>query len=169
MLTLTLDAMHQRFGTVFARRRPSCDQKLEYSKTPPGLLSTGSALKAAARIKRIPSQSGFRCFLGCFRSLCNLLLSFVASLLFKVHSPQHCLLHHLLVLLHVTVTVAANRQGGQSGLFLQLQPPTGLLPTATPPAATYQLEADAEACSSNKRVRASCSSLQVRWQELVLD
>ena len=27
MLTLTLDAMHQRFGIVFARRRPSCDQK----------------------------------------------------------------------------------------------------------------------------------------------
>ena len=40
--------------------------------------------------QKIPSQSGFRCFLGCSCSLSNLLLSFVASLLFKIHSPQHC-------------------------------------------------------------------------------
>ena len=49
-----------------------------------------NARGGCSRIKRIPSQSGFRCFLSCFRSLSNLLFSFVASLLFKVHSPQHC-------------------------------------------------------------------------------
>ena len=39
MLTLTLDAMHQLRGIFFARRRPSCNQKLEYSKTGPSRAS----------------------------------------------------------------------------------------------------------------------------------
>ena len=50
------------------------------------LVNRISAKGGCSRIKRIPSQSGFRCFLGCLCRFGNLLLSLVASLLFKVRS-----------------------------------------------------------------------------------
>ena len=61
------------------------DTSLHAKTTTRNLVTRVNAQGGCSRIKRIPSQSGFRYFLGCFCSLSNLLFSFVASFLFKVH------------------------------------------------------------------------------------